>query len=232
MLPRDRILEALGERAQAYIHPGAAVGLGTGQAASAFIDLLARRVRGGLRIRAVATSVDSERRARAGGIRVLPLEACPRLDVVVDGADEVSPALDLLKGYGGALVREKIVAAASVRRIILVTPEKLVPALGSRGKLPVEVLPFAAGVVRETLEKLGYPSRVRRKASGTFRSDNGNVILDCRVTALRDPRRVDRAIREIPGVVGTGLFLGMATLVLVGRGDGTVEIRRRKPGRT
>jgi ribose 5-phosphate isomerase A len=227
MVPRDRILAALAERALAEVEPRDAVGLGTGHAAAAFIDALGRRARAGLRIRAVATSIYSERQAKAGGIRVLSLEECPRLDVVVDGADEVSPDLDLIKGYGGALVREKIVAAASRRRIILVTEEKLVPVLGSRGKLPLEVLPFAAAVVREALKDLGYPARLRRKAGKIFRTDNGNVILDCAVARLRDPGRVDASLRAIPGVVGTGLFVGMATAVLVGRSDGRVDVLRR-----
>jgi ribose 5-phosphate isomerase A len=235
MVPRERILEALGERALDFIAPGDAVGLGTGSAASAFIAALIRRVRDGLRIRAVATSLESERRAKAGGIRVLALSDCPRLDVVVDGADEVSPGLDLIKGYGGALVREKIVAAASRRRITLVTEEKLVRVLGGRGKLPVEVLPFAAEVVRRSLADLGYPSRLRRKESKVFRTDNGNLILDCRVKALRNPGAVDETLRGIPGVVGTGLFVGMATAVLVGRKDGRVDVltnlRRRNVNR-
>lgn len=230
MVPRDRILQALGERALGFISPGDAVGLGTGSAASAFIDALIRRARTGLRVRAVATSLESERRAKAGGLRVLPLAACPHLDVVVDGADEVSPALDLIKGYGGALVREKIVAAASRRRLTLVTEEKLVRVLGHRGKLPVEVLPFALEVVRRSLADLGLPSRLRREGSRIFRTDNGNVILDCRVKAIRDPRKVDGSIRGIPGVVGTGLFVGMATDVLVGRRNGQVDVLGRKRG--
>jgi ribose 5-phosphate isomerase A len=231
MAPREQILQAVAERALDFVDRGNAVGLGTGHAATAFIDALACRVREGLRIRAVATSIESERRAKAGGIRVLTLEDCPRLDLVVDGADEVSPDLDLLKGYGGALVREKIVASAARRRITVVTEEKLVPALGTRGRLPVEVLPFALPVVREKLDRLGFPGKVRKDGRPAFRTDNGNVILDCRVSRLRDPGGVDDTIRAIPGVVGTGLFVGMATHVLVGREDGAVDLLKRPPGR-
>ncbi len=231
MVPREQVLQAVAERALDFVERGNAVGLGTGKAASAFIDALARRVRQGLRIRAVATSVESERRAKAGGIRVSSLDECPRLDLVVDGADEVSPDLDLIKGYGGALVREKIVAAASRRRITVVTEEKLVPALGARGRLPIEVLPFALAVVREKLDRLGYPGKVRKDGRREFRTDNGNIILDCRVTRLRDPGAADDAIRAIPGVVGTGLFVGMATHVLVGREDGAVDLLKRPPAR-
>ena len=232
MVHRSQVLQSLAERALDYVERGNAVGLGTGHAATAFIDALARQVRGGFRVRAVATSIESARRAKAGGIRVLTLDECPRLDVVVDGADEVSPDLDLIKGYGGALVREKIVASASRRRLILVTEEKLVPALGSRGKLPVEVLPFAVTVVRQKLAELGYPSKARRAGRSLFRTDNGNLILDCSVKKRRDPGGVDDTVRAIPGVVGTGLFVGMATMVLVGRGDGAVDVLKRLPGRT
>jgi len=232
MEPRKQILRAVAERALAFVERGNAVGLGTGRAASAFIDALALRVREGLRIRAVATSVESERRAKALGIRVSSLAECPRLDLVVDGADEVSPALDLIKGYGGALVREKIVAAASRRRITVVTEEKLVPALGARGRLPVEVLPFALPLARERLDRLGFPGRVRKDGRHDFRTDNGNVILDCRVPRLRDPGAAEEAIRAIPGIVGTGLFVGMATHVLVGRENGAVDLLKRPRGRS
>jgi ribose 5-phosphate isomerase A len=133
----------------------------------------------------------------------------------VDGADEVDPRLDLVKGYGGALVREKIVAAAARRFIVLVGSEKLVPALGGRGRLPVEVVPFAASFCGRRLAELGYPPTTRLKDGRPFVTDNGNLILDVAVTSITDPQRLDRTLREIPGVVGTGLFVNMAHAVLV-----------------
>jgi ribose 5-phosphate isomerase A len=161
----------------------------------------------------VPTSETSASLARTLGI---PLIAEPvALDVAVDGADEVDPNLDLVKGYGGALVREKIVAAAARRFIVLVGGEKLVSTLGGRGRLPVEVVPFAAGFCGRRLTELGYPPTTRRKDGTPYVTDNGNLILDAAVTAITDPAGLDRTLREIPGVVGTGLFVNMAHAVLV-----------------
>ncbi|HEV3027816.1 MAG TPA: ribose 5-phosphate isomerase A, partial [Planctomycetota bacterium] len=133
----------------------------------------------------------------------------------VDGADEVDPELNLIKGYGGALLREKIVAAASKRVLILVGPEKQVPVLGSRGRLPVEVVPFGHGRCAKQLGRWGCPGTVRLLAGRPFLTDNGNLILDCAVRPIRDPAELDSQIRSIPGVVATGIFAGMADLVLV-----------------
>ena len=179
----------IGEKALSYVTEEAVVGLGTGRAATSFIQALGERVRGGLRVRGVATSRASAELARELGIPLLELEdlfvpAGPThpIDVTVDGADEVDPALDLIKGYGGALVREKIVAAASRRLVILVGKEKLVPVLGSRGKLPVEVVPFGIGLCARWLRELGCPGEVRRDAEGAVSvTDNLNLILDCRI---------------------------------------------------
>jgi ribose 5-phosphate isomerase A len=209
----DQEAAALGREALAEVKPGAVVGLGTGQAATAFIHALGGAVKSGLRITGVPTSEVSATLARALGI---PLVAEPTsLDVAVDGADEVDPQLDLVKGYGGALVREKIVAAAARRFIVLVGPEKLVPALGGRGRLPVEVVPFAAPFCARRLTELGYPPVVRSQGGAPVVTDNGNLILDCQVKAIADPGGLDRTLREVPGVVGTGLFVAMAHAVMV-----------------
>jgi ribose 5-phosphate isomerase A len=133
----------------------------------------------------------------------------------VDGADEVDPRGDLIKGYGGALLRERVVASVARRFVILVGAEKLVPVLGSRGRLPVEVVPFAVPVCRRRLETLGYPAEVRVAEGRPVVTDNGNLLLDCRVAALKDPRSVEVGVRAIPGVVGTGLFLDLRPTVLV-----------------
>lgn len=214
------------QRALGEIHDGFIVGLGSGRAATAFVRALGARVRAGLRVRGVPTSQATADVAIAEGIPLLALDEAGRLDVTVDGADEVDPHLNLIKGYGGALVREKIVAAASARLVILVGTEKLVQQLGQRGVLPVEVVPFGAAFCRRRLAELGYDSTPRLAAGHTFITDNGNYILDCRVAGLDDPAAVDRRLQAIPGVVGTGLFIGMADCVLVQDGDRALEMRR------
>jgi len=223
----DQEAAALGRSALAEVKPGAVVGLGTGQAATAFIHALGSAVKSGLRVTGVPTSEASATLARTLGI---PLIAEPTtLDVAVDGADEVNPQLDLVKGYGGALVREKIVAAAARRFIVLVGPEKLVKTLGARGRLPVEVVPFAAPFCQRRLTELGYPPVVRGNGATPVVTDNGNLILDCTVQAITDPGSLDRTLREIPGVVGTGLFLNMASVILIGHVDSVEERRPLAP---
>jgi len=209
----DQEAAALGAAALAEVKPGTVVGLGTGQAATAFIHALGTAVKGGLRVTGVPTSEASASLARTLGIPLIDQPVS--LDVAVDGADEVDPQLDLVKGFGGALVREKIVAAAARRFIVLVGEEKLVKVLGGRGRLPVEVVPFAVPFVTRRLTELGYPPVVRDKNGKPWVTDNGNLILDAAVRAIPDPGPLDRTVRDIPGVVGTGLFVGMAHLVMV-----------------
>jgi len=143
------------------------------------------------------------------------LEDSPSIDITVDGADEVDAGLDLIKGYGAAFLREKVVAAASRRLIILVGREKLVPVLGSRGKLPIEVVPFAVGFCRRRLADEGYAPALRKNGAATVVTDNGNLVFDCAVGPITDATRLDGALKSIPGVVGTGLFVRMAHTVLV-----------------
>jgi ribose 5-phosphate isomerase A len=208
------------ERALELIPDGAVVGLGSGRAATAFVQTLAERMRSaGLKVRGVATSEATADLARHTGIPLLNLADAGVLDVTVDGADEVDPALNLIKGYGRALVREKIVAASSRQLVILVGAEKLVPRLGSRGKLPVEVLELALPLCRRRLTDLGCRPVPFLVHGRLFLSDNGNPILDCGIGPIDDPEKLENAIRSIPGVVGTGLFLGMAGRVLVGDRD-------------
>lgn len=223
--PHD--LRAVAERALELVPDGAVVGLGTGHAATAFIHTLGERVRAGLRVRGVPTSQVSADLARQLGIPLTTLDEVDILDVCVDGADEVAPNGDLIKGYGGALVREKIVAASARQFVVVVGDEKLVPALGSHGKLPVEVVPFGVALGRRLLTVLGCTPQVRARDGSPFVTDNGNLILDCRVSALERPADLEREIRAIPGVVGTGLFLSMAHTVLIQHGD-TVEVRERR----
>jgi ribose 5-phosphate isomerase A len=224
---QERGLERIAARALELVSEDMVVGLGTGRAATAFIHALGKRVRSGLRIQGVPTSETTARLARELGIPLTRLEDVDIVHLTVDGADEVDPNLDLIKGYGGALVREKIVAAASQREIILVGREKLVGKLGSRGKLPVEILPFAIGLCRRRLMALGCKPELRRNGGGPFLSDSGNYILDCAIAPLDDPQQLENEIRAIPGVVGTGLFLGMTDLVLVAEGDSVRELTRK-----
>ena len=211
----DSDAAALAAHALAYVHRGEVIGLGSGQAATAFVHALGREVQAGLRVTAVPTSEATATLASQLGIPLASLEDVPAIDVTVDGADEVDPRLDLIKGYGGALVREKVVAAASRRLVILVGREKLVPVLGSRGKLPVEVVPFAAGFCRRRLTEAGYAPVVRKNGTAPVVTDNANQILDCAVGPIADATQLDGKLRSIPGVVGTGLFVGMAHTVLV-----------------
>ncbi len=192
---------------------------------------LGERLRAGaLRVRGVPTSEETAALAREVGVPILTLAEAGTLDMTVDGADEVDPHLDLIKGYGRALVREKIVAASSRRLVILVGKEKLVPQLGTRGKLPVEIAPFALPLCERRLRELGCQPRLWKEGTRIGTTDNGNYILDCVVKSISDPARLESDLRAIPGVVGTGLFLGMADTVLVGDGDGLrlIEEKRRK----
>jgi ribose 5-phosphate isomerase A len=219
------------ERALELVPNDSRIGLGSGRAAEAFVKALGDRVRRtGLRVHGVPTSENTSRLARQEGIPLLTLAEAGALDLTVDGADEVDPNLDLIKGYGRALVREKIVAASSRRLIILVGEEKLVPRLGTRGKLPVEVTPFALPLCERRLGELGCGPVPFVQGGSLLVTDNGNHIIDCQIEPIADAPRLELDIRAIPGVLGTGLFLGMADTVLVGdRTDFRImEERRRK----
>lgn len=220
-------LASLATRALEFVRDGAVVGLGTGRAATAFLRALADRVRQGLAIKGVPTSEETARLAREEGIPLAGLDEGP-IDVTVDGADEVDPQLNLIKGYGGALVRERIVAAASRMQVILVDNSKLVSILGTRGRLPVEVIPFAVPLCIGRLKELGCHPTVRLVEGKPFVSDNGNTILDCAIGPLEAPAAFDNKIRIIPGVVDTGMFLGTAHTVLVAEGGTVRELTRKE----
>jgi ribose 5-phosphate isomerase A len=222
----DPVLHAIAARALDFVSDGTVVGLGSGRAATAFVRALGDRVRQGLHVRGVPTSEGTAAVARTAGIPLIGLADVAAIDVTVDGADEVDPQLDLIKGYGGALVREKIVAAASRTVIILVGSEKLVAVLGGRGIVPVEVIPFAVAFCTRRLAALGCRPGVRKVEERPFTTDSGNYILDCGVDPISAPQQLEDAMRAIPGVVGTGLFLGVADLVLVGESGRVRELRR------
>lgn len=206
-------------RALDYVREDTTIGLGSGRAASAFVRALGDRVRAGFRIRGVPTSQATAHLAGEVGVPLTTLDESPDLHLTVDGADEVAPNLDLIKGYGAALVREKIVASASESLIILVGPEKIVPALGSRGIVPVEVVPFALSFCRRKLAALDLDPKPRERDGALVVTDNGNHILDCGVQPIDNPDDLERNILAVPGVLGTGLFVAMATRVIVDEGD-------------
>lgn len=227
--PDPAALNRLAEAALTRVADGMVLGLGTGRAAEAFIQRLGERARGGLRVRGVPTSQRSDELARRVNIEVASLDDIERIDVAFDGADEVTSGLELTKGLGGALLRERVVAHEAELFVVLVTPEKLVEKLGARCAIPIEIVPFAAPTVARHLRKLGGTPKRRSKAGGDFpyQTDNQNWILDTDFGPIDEPATLDVAIRRIPGVIGTGLFLGMADVVLVGEESGVREIRRR-----
>ena len=208
------------------VRSGQVLGLGSGRAAERFVRALGVRVAEGLVVRGISTSEATANLARALGIPLVTLDDVSGVDLAVDGADEVDPKGRLIKGYGGALLREKVVAASAARALILVGAEKCVPRLGTRGRLPIEVLPFALGPVRRRLEELGVPGSPRRRDGRLLISENGNALVDCEVGPLSDPAELDRALHAIPGLLETGLFLDRRATIAIERADG-VEIRMR-----
>jgi ribose 5-phosphate isomerase A len=224
-------IRAAAEKALDQVFDGARVGFGSGHAVSVFLAMLGTRIRQGLRITGVAASEASAGRARAAGIPLVALDG--ELDIAVDGADEVAPNLDLVKGHGGAMVRERIVAAASKRQIIIVSETKLVRNLGEHAYIPVEVIPLAHWLVARKIDDLGVPPvrRQHRARRQPLFSENRNFTLDCApFKPLADEvraRKLERALLALPGVVDTGLFLGTAHQVFVGHANGDVDVLRR-----
>ena len=208
--------------AASWAQPGMVIGLGTGRAASGFVRALGDRVRSGLAVRGIPTSRATRRLAGSLGIPLVGLAEETAVDLAVDGADEVDPDGNLIKGHGGAMARERVVAAAASRFVVLVGPEKLSPRLGSLRSVPVEVLPFAAAPVRLRLEAMGARVRLREGTDGEpYRTDNQNLLLLARFAAIPDPAGLHSRIREIPGVLDSGIFAGMADRVLVEGRDGS-----------
>ncbi len=218
--------DAIAAKAVELIGPNMVVGLGTGKAATAFIEALGAKVQAGLRIRGLPTSEVSAALATKLGIPLVTFDDVDYLDVCVDGADEIDPNGDLIKGYGGALVREKIVAAYARKFVVLAGAEKVVKVLGARGKLPVEVVSFALTPCRKQLERMGFPSQPRMKDGQIIVTDNGNYILDCVTTAITAPAETDTKMLAISGVVGTGIFAKMAHVIMIQAEDGSVQVRQ------
>ncbi len=212
--------------ATAEVRPGMTIGLGTGSTAAHAIARVGEMVAAGLAVRVVATSAATERAARAAGIAIADFADIAAVDLTIDGADEVDERFFAIKGGGGAMVREKIVAAASRRMIAVVDSSKLVARIGA-AKLPVEVLPFAQAFVSARLTAIAGALVLRRGADGVpFRTDQGNIVLDVRSIDLSDPATVSATINAIPGVVGHGLFLREISAVYVANGDVVTRLER------
>ncbi|HZH53331.1 MAG TPA: ribose-5-phosphate isomerase RpiA [Microvirga sp.] len=226
----DNLKRAAGERAAALVTDGMRVGLGTGSTAAHFVAALGQRVRDGLDIVGVPTSEATREQAQREGIPLTTLEDTPELDLTVDGADEIDDELRLIKGGGGAHLREKIVASASRRMIVIADGSKHVGTLG-RFPLPIEVVPFGLRVtetaIGKILESLGMTSdlRLRKAANGTpFVTDGGHYILDAHLGRIEKPNVLASTLNNIPGVVEHGLFLGLATGAILATGEGLVEL--------
>jgi len=196
--PSPEALNHVAARALTSVQNGMKLGLGTGRAAEAFIRALATRVHEGLKVVGVTTSVRSQTLAEELSIPLSTIADTPALDVAFDGADEVTPQLDLTKGLGGALLRERVIAHAAERFIVLVTPEKLVDQLGSRTAIPIEVVPFAEAPVTRALQKLGGEPVTRTAGGEPYLTDNANLVIDTGFAPIADPATLDAAVRAIP----------------------------------
>ncbi|MGI4757563.1 MAG: ribose-5-phosphate isomerase RpiA [Janthinobacterium lividum] len=216
---------AAAKAALRFIEPGMTVGLGSGSTATLFIQLLGEQVKQGLKIRGIASSDSSEQLARSLGIPITDFSQHPTIDVAIDGADEVGPRMALIKGGGGKLLREKIVASASTRFIIVADESKLVHQLGAF-PLPVEVITMAVPLVTAQLVELGFEPKIRqaKTGGGPYITDEGNILLDCSSAGIADPEETAAEIRAMVGVVEHGLFLGMAERALIAGVDGVREL--------
>jgi ribose 5-phosphate isomerase A len=223
----DQEKEAAARASLRFIKSGQVVGLGTGSTAASFIRLLAEQVKNGLLIRGIPTSVRSRELAESLGIPLTTLDECQEIDVTVDGADEVDQELRLIKGGGGALLREKVVASATKYLVIVADATKQVPRLG-KFPLPVEVIRFAQALVAKEIAALGADVRLRLQANGTpYMTDESNHIFDCHFGEIADADNLARQLSDMPGIVEHGLFIGMASTVLLAKGDAIVELQRK-----
>ncbi|HKL12367.1 MAG TPA: ribose-5-phosphate isomerase RpiA [Halanaerobiales bacterium] len=212
-----------GEKAAEFVKDGMTIGLGSGSTAAWATRKIGELVKEGLNIRAVPTSEETRELAKELEIPLTTLSEVRHIDLTIDGADEVDNNLNLIKGGGGALVREKIVAHESKRLIIVVDESKLVKKLGAF-PLPVEVVHFGCDKALINLEKLGCQAHLREEGDEVFNTDNDNYIIDCNFEVIDNPEKLNTTINILPGVVESGLFINMAERVVVGREDGSVEI--------
>jgi len=220
------VKKAAGEKAASFVQSGMTVGLGTGSTAYWTIHKIGEMVAGGLELKAVATSVESENLAREWQIPLIPFADVDCLNLDIDGADEIDENFNLIKGGGGALLREKIVAHISRRMIIVADESKLVQTLG-RFPLPVEVMPFGIEWTTRHLKKLCAHLSLRHKNGTIYQTDNGNYILDCRFYPIERPADLHQQLNNIPGVIGNGIFVDLCDTVVIGYGDGKTEVKKK-----
>jgi len=226
-MTQDEAKALVAKRAVEFVEGGMRVGLGTGSTATMFIRSLGEHVKQtGIKIRCVASSDASAKLGKELGLEVLTLAELPELDLYIDGADEVDPQLNLIKGGGGAMLREKIVASSSKRFIVVVDHTKVVPVLG-KFPLPLEVIKMALPLVLFGLNKLALNPKQRKRPDGSdYLTDENNFVVDCFCTAITDPAKTASDVRNLVGVVEHGLFLGMTNLVLVAGDNGVTELTR------
>jgi ribose 5-phosphate isomerase A len=214
--------EAAGRAAAKLVRDGDIVGLGTGSTAYFAVVALGERVKAGLKIIGIPTSVQTADQARAAGIPLTTLDEHPEINITIDGADELDHNLNLIKGGGGALTREKIIATASKKMVVVADSGKVVPTLG-KFPLPLEIIAFARTVIEKKIASLAATPKLRMKPDGSpFITDNGNQILDCSFGRIEDPAALARELSDTPGIVEHGLFIGIAKLAVIGR-EGSVE---------
>jgi ribose 5-phosphate isomerase A len=216
-----------GTYAANLVKDGMVVGLGTGSTSVFAIKRLGERVKEGLKISGIPTSEASARLATELGIPLVGFDQTRHLDITIDGADEIDENFNMIKGGGGALLREKIVASITKRQIAIVDPNKVVEKLG-KFPLPVEVVPFGAPVVARAIEALGGKPKMRQRDGKDYLTDNGNNILDCDFYPIADAPKLEREIKMIPGVVEVGLFIKLAHTLIIGRPDGEATVKERQ----
>jgi ribose 5-phosphate isomerase A len=225
-MAHDLEKEAAARASLHFVRDGNIVGLGTGSTAAFAVRMLGEKVKAGLKIRGIPTSVHTRDLAASVGIPLTTLDEFQQIDVTIDGTDEFDPQLRLIKGGGGALLREKVIASASRQVVIIADSSKEVAVLG-KFPLPVEVIPFAQPLVAKRIAALGASVKLRLDVKGnTFVSDEGHHILDCSFGQIPDPPALARKLSDMPGVVEHGLFIGLASVVLVAKGEKVTEFRR------
>jgi len=221
---RSKQKKNAGYRAAEYVEDGMVVGLGTGSTAKYAIEKIGQRKKEEkLEILGIPTSLETEKRAKKAGIDIVELDRADKIDLTIDGADEVDPKMNLIKGGGGALLREKIIAHNSRQYIVIVDPSKMVDVLGKSFDLPVEILSLWQEGIAEQIEKLGCEAKIRMDDGKLYKTDNGNNILDCDFGEIKNPEKLAERLNSIPGVIENGLFLDISDKIIIGNEKGFEE---------
>ena len=224
LLEQEEMKKLAAEKAVEYVEDGMILGLGTGSTVEYALKKLGERVKGGLKVKGIPTSMHTRKLAKDYKIPLTSLEENPEIDLTIDGADEVASNLNLIKGGGGALTKEKIIASNSKKEIIIVDDSKVVKALGIDCPLPVEVVKFGWQSTKKALEKFGCTVELRKIMDEPFITDNSNYILDCDFEHITEPEQMEKDINNIPGVVENGLFIGLVDEVIVGSKQGIMTL--------